>query len=348
MSHPEDPVPSGRRPGSRAVAKLAGVSQSTVSRALRDDPRISAGTRARIQAIARQLSYAPPPADDTPRRRTVGVVVSDVTNPFYPELLDSLQTELGFLGLRALLFNQRTSTTTTATLLDQIEQTSVDGLILTSVATEWALPEPIASGRIPTVLLNRLTHDTPIDVVTADNVEGGRLAAGHLTALGHRRLAVVSGPQGISTHRDRRRGFEEFCAGLPGVTLFDTDTPFDGYSHATGSQAVHRLLRDHPGVTGVFCTNDLLAFGALSAAKELGVSVPGRLSVLGFDDIEMSGWSVHALSTIHHPFRDMAKLAAQRLAALLSAPGTLTPRHVRLPVRVIARSTTSTPEEGLS
>jgi LacI family transcriptional regulator len=321
-----------------------------VSRALRDDPRISPETRTKVKAIARQISYPQAARSDapTPRRRTVGVVVSDVTNPFYPELLDVIQTELGFLGLQALLFNQRTSTIMTPTLMKQVEQHSVDGLILTSVSSTWLLPEPLTSGRIPTVLLNRLVDDARIDAVTADNVEGGRLAAEYLTGLGHRRLAVVSGPQDISTHRDRRSGFEDFVSALPERTLFDTQVPASGYSHASGFQATHRLLRENPDVTAVFCTNDLMAYGALSAARELGVSVPGRLSVLGFDDIEMSAWPALALSTIHHPFRDMAKLASQRLADLMDNPDPGPPRHVRLPVRIVARSTTSRPEEDRS
>jgi LacI family transcriptional regulator len=327
---------------SRDVAKLAGVSQSTVSRALRGDPRISAETRAVVAAAARQLDY---PARGTSAhvavsRPTVAVVVSDVTNPFYPELLDVLQTELGFLGFQALLFNQRTSTIITPTLLEQITQHDVVGLILTSVGASWSLPETINSGAVPAVLLNRLVDQGHIDSVSANNVEGGRMAARYLIELGHRRLGLVAGPRGISTHRDRREGFLEVTNQTDGVTVHEAPADENSYSHETGRLGTETVLREAPDVTAVFCTNDLMAFGSLSAAKATGRSVPEDLSVLGFDNIEMAGWAALDLSTVHHPFREMAKHASQRLAQLIGSPDAGPPRHIELPVRIVPRSST--------
>ena len=332
----------------RDVARLAGVSQSTVSRALRGDPRISTETQASVSAAAQRLSYGASRHTAYPKlpSRTVAVVVSDIQNPFYPELLDTLQTELGFLDIRALLFNQRTSTIMTPALMSQVEQHSVDGLILTSVSTSWTLPEKLSSGKIPCVLLNRLIDDAVIDSVSADNVDGGQQAAEHLIRLGHRSIGMVNGPADISTHRDRRRGFLEGCRRHAGVVVHEAPPPPSEYSHATGLHSAQRILRAHPEVTAIFCTNDLMAYGALSAARREGRKVPEDISVIGFDDIEMSSWDVLSLSTIHHPLREMAKAASQRLADIMGGDDRGEPQHLVLPVHVVYRSTITSPAQG--
>lgn len=332
-----------RQPSSRDVARLAGVSQSTVSRALRGDPRISAETQVKVSAAAEKLAYgrtSAPSISSGTRTPTVGVVVSDIQNPFYPELLDVLQTELGFLGIQALLFNQRTPTIMTPTLMGLMSQHSLDGLILTSVSSTWSLPARLRSGEVPTVLLNRLIDDSSIDSISADNFDGGKQAAEYLISLGHRAIGIVVGPIDISTHRDRRNGFMEAASRVPQIDLYEAPPPINDYSHATGFHSTQRIFRTHPQVTAIFCTNDLMAYGALSAARNEGRPVPGALSVLGFDDIAMSGWDVMDLSTIHHPFKEMAKAASQRLADLIAGSGGDAPMHAQLPVHVVPRGTT--------
>lgn len=329
---------------SRDVARLAGVSQSTVSRALRRDRRISAETQAKVSAAAERLGYSRvlyANSSAATHTLTVGVVVSDIQNPFYPELIDVLQTELGFLGIRALLFNLRTPSIMTPALMSLASQHSLDGLVLTSVSASWCLPERLRSGEIPTVLINRLTDESEIDSVSADNIDGGHQAADFLIGLGHREIGIVGGPLNISTHRDRRQGFMYQSSTAREVTLYEGPLPANEYSHATGFHSAQRILRDHPDVTALFCTNDLLAYGALSAARREGCSVPRDLSILGFDDIAMSSWDVLNLSTVHHPFKEMAKAASQRLADLMSGGDIGGPRQLQLPVHVVPRGSTS-------
>ena len=338
---------SGRPPSGRDVARLAGVSQSTVSRALRNDTRISVDTRTAVSAAAERLGYSPKVGLDgnakrsVPRSPTIGVVVSDIQNPFYPELLDVLQTELGFLGMHALLFNQRTPSIMTPALMSLVDQHSVDGLILTSVSASWHLPDRISSGALPTVLLNRLIDGVSIDSVSADNIDGGRQAARYLTELGHRIIGIVAGPLDISTHRDRRLGFLEAGRAKKDISVHEAPLPVHDYSHSTGFHSTGELLLRHPDISAVFCTNDLMAYGALSAARLERRSVPNDLSVLGFDNIEMSSWKVFDLSTVHHPFREMAKAASQRMADLLSGDTGGPPMQVQLPVHIVGRATTA-------
>jgi LacI family transcriptional regulator len=296
-----------------------------------------------VSAAAEKLAYgriSPPSNLSGPNTLTVGVVVSDIQNPFYPELLDVLQTELGFLGIQALLFNQRTPTIMTPALMSLVGQHSLSGLILTSVSASWSLPTKLSSGEVPTVLLNRLIDGSAIDSVSADNLDGGRQAAEYLIGLGHLAIGIVSGPLDISTHRDRRQGFMEVSSAAPQVAWYEGPLFANDYSHATGFHSARRILRTHPEVTAIFCTNDLMAYGALSAARREGRSVPEDLSVLGFDDIAMSSWDVMDLSTIHHPFREMAKAASQRLADMIAGVDVGQARHIQLPVHVVPRATT--------
>jgi LacI family transcriptional regulator len=297
----------------------------------------------KVSAAAEKLAYGKGHAASSATAAhtfTVGVVVSDIQNPFYPELLDVLQTELGFLGIQALLFNQRTPSIMTPALMRLVSQHSLDGLILTSVSASWSLPSKLSSGELPTILLNRLIDGAQIDCVSADNVDGGKQAAEYLAGLGHQIVGIVGGPVEISTHRDRRQGFMEASCALGHVQVHEAPLPMKDYSYDTGFHSTQRILRTHPDISAVFCTNDLMAYGALSAARREGRAVPEDLSVLGFDDIAMSSWGVLDLSTIHHPFKEMAKAASQRLADIIAGDGTGESMQVQLPVHVVPRATT--------
>lgn len=334
---------------SRDVAAAAGVSQSTVSRALRGDPRVAADTREHVTVVATDLGYRPHALARglvTQTTRTIGLVVSDLQNPFYPALLGPLHDTLELAGYRAVLYAERTDVQAGLERLSQILDGSVDGLIFTTATLG---PKPVAllsSQRLPIVLLVRKVDGANVDVVVADNVAGGRMAAEYLLSLGHRRIGLVFGAENTSTARDRELGFRAALADA-GVACCEDLRRSGTYSYRNGYQSCCDLLATPDPPTALFCGNDVIAFGALDAAYRLGLRVPRDLSILGFDDIPMAGWGVHGLTTIRQPFDEMARAAVRLLLERLNgtAPNGAGPRSEIFPVSLMKRETAGPPPE---
>ena len=325
---------------SKDIARKLKISQSTVSRALRGDPRVAPDTMARVLEAARQMNYTPNLAARsliTRRTGTIGVVVADITNPFYPELLEVLHNELALGGFRTILFNERTDASVEQHLGDLVNGAAVDGLVY--VSATLGAPLPGRSGRdIPIVLVNRYVDSLQADTVVADNHRGGRLVAEAMVELGHRRIALIAGPENTTTSRDRESGFREELRAR-GVRFDETLRRVGQFSHHSGYQWCLDLLAAEPRPTAVFAANDVIAFGALDAARRVGVRVPAELSIVGFDDIDMAGWEGFDLTTVRQPLAEMgraaAKLVAERIASARDAP----PRKRVFPVGLVRRNT---------
>ena len=327
---------------SNDIAKELGISQSTVSRALRGDPRVAASTVKRVRDAAQRRNYTPNLAARsliTRRTRTVGVVVSDITNPFYPELLDILHNEFALADYRTILLNERTDAQLEQHVAELINGGAVDGLVYVSAVLGTPLPGRGSSAR-PVVLLNREISSAPIDAVVSDNRGGGRAVAEAIVELGHRRIALIAGPENTSTSRDRELGFTERLRAL-GVPLDRRLRRVGQYSHASGYHWCLDLLAADLRPTAVFAGNDVIAFGALDAARRLGVDVPAELSIVGFDDIDMAGWEAFNLTTMRQPLAEMARASArlllERIASESEEPAAPTRRV--FPVELVHRST---------
>lgn len=342
--HPDTRSRRGARrgPTSSTVAEAVGVSQSTVSRALRGDPRVHADTRRLIEAAAADLGYRPSwlASAQPERSRTIGVVVSDLTNPFFPSLLTPVHDELRLMGYGVVLFAERTDIPTGQEALQNLLDRSLDGLLVTTATLDSRLAEALDGRDIPVVLLNRYVDGMDVDRVVADNEEGGRAAARHLLELGHERIGVIRGPANTSTSRDRFLGFLD---GLDraGVSLDERLVREGPYSHQCGYQNARELLREAPAPTALICGNDVIAFGAIDAAKSLGLEVPADVSVLGFDDVPMASWEVFSLTTVRQPLSDMAREAARLLVERIEHDGDIGPGRERLfATSLVRRSTT--------
>ncbi|ADB48565.1 LacI family DNA-binding transcriptional regulator [Conexibacter woesei] len=327
---------------SRDIAREIGLSQSTVSRALRGDPRVTPATRERVREAAERLRYVPDAAArtlTTGRTQIVGVVVADITNPFYPEIVEVLHGELGQEGYATVLLNEPRADD----LAGQLRGRSVDGLIVVSALLDEQFARQLSRLGMPVVLLNRDVDDTAVDCVVSDNVAGGALAADHLLALGHRRIGLVAGPANTSTARDRERGMRQALA-QHGVPLDDSLRRSGSFSHHSGHQGCLELLRLPQPPTALVCASDVVAFGALDAAKRLGVAVPERLAVVGYDDVAMAGWEAFSLTTIRQPMAQMARRAVQLLMERLR-PGTSgeEPQREVFPPHLVKRETTAPP-----
>jgi LacI family transcriptional regulator len=328
---------------SREIAQAAGVSQSTVSRALRGDGTVAEDTSLRVRDAARRLGYVPNTAARaliSGRVGTIAVVIADFANPFYSELVQVLHDELTRGGFRMVLLNERTESRGDAGLTPLLRGQAADGMLCASATLGPRTPELLRSAHVPVVLLNRSVEGREFDTVVADNEGGAALAAAHLAQLGHRRVGVIGGPENTSTARTRLAGFER---GLreAGLELDPRLVRSYEFSHQSGYHGALELLsRDDPP-TAIFCANDLIAFGALDAARRLGVPVPGRLSVVGFDDIAMAGWEAFALTTIRQPLAQMAREAVHVLVDTVESSATARPRFQVFPTHLVQRATTA-------
>lgn len=330
---------SPRPPTSHDVARLAGVSQPTVSRALRDDPSVSAETRRMVREAADQLGYILSARGRSLSTRTtgqIGIVVSDLGNPFYLQVLDTVHAALSRVDRRMLVL---THDGDDQALLGRLLDGSLDGAILTTTVLASAVPAALARRSLPFALLNRTTDDAPGDTCVVDNVAGARLAGEALVGLGHTRIGALFGPRTTSTGRDREAGLravlDEAGVALP-IELVRSG-PFD---FASGVAGVRELLPARP--TAIFCANDVVALGAFNALRAAGVRVPDDLTLIGFDDIAMAAWEVFQLTTVRQDIERMVQTAADlvlRRVAGRSGP----PEHVVLEPTLVERATHGPP-----
>jgi LacI family transcriptional regulator len=330
---------------SHDIAREAGVSQPTVSRALRGDPRVAAATVALIEATARRLGYVPNAAGRTLRTRrtsTVAIVIADITNPFYPELVEALHHELARAGYRSVLLNERTDVGGAEDVGAVLRSGLVDGAIVATATEDDRTRALLREERTPIVQVVREVRGVRRDAVVCDNEGGGELAAELLAALGHRRIGLIAGPRDTSTARGRAAGFAAALARL--------GSPLDGelvrhadYTHHAGYAACVELLALRKPPTALFCGNDVIAFGALDAARRRRVPVPERLSIVGFDDVSLAGWEAFRLTTVRQPLADMACDAARMLIARLEDAADAPPRRTVFRVELIRRDTTRPP-----
>lgn len=331
-----------QRPTSRDIAREAGVSQPTVSRALRGDPRVAPATVALVEATARRLGYVPDAAGrmlSTRRTGAVAIVVSDITNPFFAELVEALHEELDRAGYRSVLLNERTDARAGQGIRALTRGGIVDGAILATATNDDRTRALLAEERSPVVLLVREVDGATRDSVVSENHGGGVLAAELLVGLGHERIGQVSGALTATTTRERDAGFAEALARL-GIAPDPGLQRVGDYAHQAGYLGCLELLDLPEPPTAIFCGNDVIALGALDAARRLRVRVPDDLSIVGFDDISLAGWESFRLTTVRQPLAEMAHEAARTLVWRIEEGSDEPPRRIVFPTELIQRATT--------
>jgi LacI family transcriptional regulator len=339
---PRDGPPAARRPPtSHDVALAAGVSQPTVSRALRGDRSVTDATRHRVLQAAKSLGYVPSDRGRslaTRRTRRIGVVVEDLDNPFYLELLDELHERLERADVRMIVLTpQRNDPERVERLVDG----SIDGAILTTTHLDSPLPAQLRERRFPFVLLNRVVDDPAFASCSVDNARGAAALTEKLLGLGHRSIAAIFGPQTTSTGRDREDGIRAALADAA-VGLPDARTRRGRFTYETGHRACAELLAPRDRPTAILCANDVVAIGAINAVHGLGLRVPDDVSIAGFDDIAMAAWEVFRLTTVRQDLRRMAETAVGIVLALVDEPHA-DPERVVLAGELIHRATLAAP-----
>ncbi|WP_214403209.1 LacI family DNA-binding transcriptional regulator [Pseudonocardia lacus] len=315
------------------VAAAAGVSQSTVSRALSMPELVSPVTRARVQAAARRLGYEPNRAARgliTGRTANLGLVVPDLANPLFAAVVKGVQAAARAADYSVFIADTDEDASAEPGLLRALAK-QVDGIVLCSPRSPDAeLTE--AGTDTPVVLMNRQVAGYP--AVTVDNADGMRQAVEHLAALGHRRVCYVAGPRSSWSNGQREQGLRATAeaVGVDLVHLGHFPPRFDG-----GVAAADLALAS--GASAVVAYNDIVALGLLSRLGARGVAVPDRISVLGCDDIPMSAMTHPALTTVAVPQHEAGRAAVAMLLALLSDAGPTAPQR-ELATQLVVRATT--------
>ncbi len=321
------------------VAREAGVSISAVSRVFTPGASASSKMRAKVLAVSERLDYMPNAMARslmTNRTHLIGIIMANFKNPVYLSILDSFTHAIQQRGLRSLLFNVSRGDDLEASAR-QIMEYSIDGMIVSAASMSPLLSDQCRRRGIPLVVFARHPRNVKANVVTADNVAGGRLAARLLIERGYRRMAYVGGPETVSTSLDRGSGFDQALAeaGLDRVRRVNATD----YGYDEGYEAVSRLLNGGDRPEAVFCANDIMAMAALDAARyDFGLRVPEDFAVIGFDDIPFAATKPYRLTTIRQPMDAMVRQSIDVLTDQISAPD-VSPVTRILPCSVIERDT---------
>ena len=333
-------MPGLNKVSSIDIARLAGVSQSTVSRVLNHNPRITTGTRDKVLAAMQQLNYvpsAPARALITGRSHLVGLIVSNITNPFYPQLVESIVTAAERHEYNVILGNTLESPRRQMDYLRLLDEHQVDGIILTSTldSSENALRTYVKRGK-PVVLVNRVFEEAFTDSVHIDNRLAGYRATEHLIGLGHSRIAFAGGRPGTSSNRQRLLGYAQALID-PGIA-FDNALVFSGdFSHLSGVVTAKRILALSDPPSAVVCADDSIAIGLMDTLIVAGVSVPEDVAIVGFDDVPTASLKSIELTTIRQPTGELGKRALQILLRRISGEETGAPIDEVLPGELVVR-----------
>lgn len=319
------------------VAARAGVSKSLVSLAMRGSPKVSDASREAILAAAAELGYRPNAAARSladRRSRTIGVLILDLHNPVFAEILDGVQAELRRHDYRTMLVTGDADPALEQASIEALLEHRVEGLLLISHRLPAARLRDFAA-EAPTVVVARRDAPAPrIDTIANDDVAGAGLAVDHLVSLGHTRITCLTGGDN-PVSRDRERGYAEAMA-RHGLTERITIVP-GGLTDAAGYTAARIALADGP--TALFAANDLAAMGALAAAHEAGLQVPRDLSVVGYDGIAIGALRRVELTSVAQPLHEMGALAAGRLLERIADPDAAA-EHIVVPTTLAVRGTT--------
>ena len=334
-----------RRATATDVARLAGTSQSAVSRVFTPGASVSPDLRARVLEAARGLGYRPNALARsliTRRSRLVAVAVAYLGNQFYPLVLEALSARLQAAGYQILLFTADPQAPSDP-VIEQVMRYQVDAVVLASTGLSSALARECRALGVPVVMFNRTTDDPDLSSVTGDNEHGGRRVAHFLAAGGHRRPAFIAGLEGSSTNRDRERGFALGLAEAE-AGMAPPMRAVGHYTYEGAAEAARALLRGPSRPDAVFCANDHMAIACIEVARhEFGLSVPGDLSVVGFDDVGPARWRSYDLTTFSQPLAPMVDATVGMLLDFVEDPG-LPVRRVVVEGELVLRGSARRPE----
>jgi LacI family transcriptional regulator len=307
------------------VAKRAGVGIATVSRALHGSSQVSPETAARVRKVIEELGYRPNTNAQTlasGHSHLLGLVVSDITNPFFPELIKGFEAVALDHGYDVFVASTNYDPARTALCVKRMIERKIDGVAIMTSEIDPSLADTFAKRKVPLVFLDVGQVGIGVSNVKVDYAHGIAQAVEHLLALGHRRIAFISGPLRLDSVIERRDAFldrlDQASGGPPVESLVE-----EGNHKADGGfAAMERVLERRPCTTAVIASNDLTAIGAMRAIRQRGLRVPEDISVVGFDDIQMAQFTEPPLTTVKLIRTEVARLACEALLHSIETRGT--------------------------
>ncbi len=332
-----------RKPTIKDIARLARVSHTTVSRALNDRPRVSRKTQDRIRAIAKRLNYQPNVAARSLKVRktkTLGLVITTIINPFYPELAQAIENTAREMGYNIILCSTNYDISLERQHIDMLRGKGVDGIIFTSTHRYDSNIEGLINERFPIILVNRKIYDESVinrvDYVVVDNVQGGFIAVEHLIRMGHQRIGIITGLPQSSASVERLEGAKNALAEY-GLDLAP-DLVIEGdFLKDSGFEAARRFSEVEDRPTAVFAVNDYMALGAIEGFSEGGLQIPHDVALIGFNDIEISRMRNIELTTIGQKTYEMGSIAVRTLVEKIEGEGHGVVKQIILEPELIIR-----------
>lgn len=321
------------------VAQHAGVAPATVSRVINDSGYVSVQTRERVEQAIAELGYRPNRLARGLRSKqtqTIGLVLSDITNPFWTTVARGVEDAASRAGFSVILCNTDESEAKQAQYLRLLLEKQVDGFVLVPATTGVDSFSPVYERDVSFVVLDRKVPIS-VDTVRCDSVGGARELVTYLLGLGHRRIAVLSGSSDVSTATDRVEGYR--CALMEaGVEIDESLILYRAFTHDAGYEMTMQVLRMSPPPTALFAVNNFIAIGALRALKDVGLQVPKDMSVVGFDDLPPRLIMQPSLTVVVQPAYEMGQQATELLLERLSGNAPEACREIILPTELIIRS----------
>ena len=305
------------------VAKLAGVSQSAVSRVFTPGASVSKKTNEKVRIAALELGYRPNVLARsliTGKSRIIGLLVSHLDNYFYPEALELLSNALQKKGYHVLVFMASKTSGNIDDVVDEILDYQVDAIILASIAMSSNLTNRCVAAGVPVMLFNRGQDDDRFSTVTSDNFLGGQKVARFLIAGGHKRIGYIAGWEGASTQRDREAGFTEELT-QHGRSLYAREV--GNFVQDEARQAARKMFSKKEIPDAVFVASDDMAFAVMDVIRfELGLKIPEQVSVVGYDDVPVSSWPAYDLTTVRQPANRMVAETVSIILECIENPET--------------------------
>ncbi len=326
----------------RTVADLAGVSTATVSHVINDTRVVSAPLTARVHEAMEQLDYQPDVVARSLRRRetlTIGLLVPSVEIPFFARVAESIQAAADDAGYSVILCNSGWSLRRERQHLRTLLARRVDGLLCLSLEMTAEDLAPVLRRDTPVVLFERSMPDIELDAVEIDNFQGAYDATAHLIALGHRRIACVTGLPHSNLNDTRIRGYQQALEGS-GITVDRRLIRAGDYTGADGMRHAHALLDSPDPPTAIFALNDLMAMGVLNVAHGRGLRIPADLAVIGFDGLPLTEFTSPPLSTVQQPVAEMGAAAITMLLDRIKERVDAPARVKTFPAKLVARAST--------
>lgn len=334
----------GRPPTIVDVAAEAEVSISTVSRVMRGGHDVSEATRLRVESVVRRLGYRPSSiarALVSGESRVLALLVSDLSNPFYPQLAKSVERSARDAGYAVVICNTDDDDTTAIGYLERLAQQGLDGVIYASGCGDEEKLVSVLGDPRRVVFTNRRPSQGAWSYVVSDNQRGARLLTEHLLNQGHRHIGFVGGPDYATNAVDRAAGFHQALRCYPDATALVSVGPFE---KETGLRTVSHWLDSGFPLSAVIGVNDTVALGALEAILDRGLRVPEDIAVGGFDNIDLASSSVLRLTTVAQDIQEMGRRAVEILIGQLRSTDGFTPVHITLEPTLVPRRTSGRSE----